>query len=110
MRSHDSVFLLTLFLADLVPLYSVPPSSPHPPPTTPEIPVSFLRFEPLCTCSVFMISDFDIASRLHLLFLAGAGGGAALEAYGRSQARDQIGAAAASPHHTHSNSGSELHL
>ena len=31
-------------------------------------------------------------------------------AYGGSQARDPIGAAAASPHWSHSNTGSELHL
>ena len=37
------------------------------------------------------------------LFLGGWGG----VAYGSSQARGQIGAAAASLHHSHSNSGSE---
>ena len=31
-------------------------------------------------------------------------------AYGSSQARDQIGATAASLHHSHSNMGSEPHL
>ena len=31
-------------------------------------------------------------------------------AHGGSQARGQIGAVAAGPHHSHSNSGSELHL
>ena len=31
-------------------------------------------------------------------------------AYGRSQARGPIGAAAACLHHSHSNAGSELHL
>ena len=32
------------------------------------------------------------------------------EAYGSSQARGRIGAAAAGLHHSHSNTGSELHL
>ena len=32
------------------------------------------------------------------------------KAYGNSQARGQIGAPAASLHHSHSNMGSELHL
>jgi len=31
-------------------------------------------------------------------------------AYGGSRAKGQIGAAAAGPHHSHSNVGSELHL
>ena len=35
---------------------------------------------------------------------------AALTAYGGSQARGRIGAAAAGLHHSHSNSGSERHL
>ena len=35
---------------------------------------------------------------------------AALVAYGGSQARDHIGAAAAGLRHSHSNAGSELHL
>ena len=35
---------------------------------------------------------------------------AAPEAYGSSQSRGQIGAAAASLHHSHSNVGSEPHL
>ena len=47
-----------------------------------------------------------ISRILHIYFLIFS----ATEAYGSSQARDQISVAAASLHHSHSNTGSEPHL
>ncbi|WP_447305893.1 hypothetical protein, partial [Escherichia coli] len=52
----------------------------------------------------FSIGLFGFFLLLLLLFRA------ALKAYGRSQARGQIGAVAAGLHHSHSNSGSKPHL
>ena len=54
--------------------------------------------------ATFTCEIFNIVKTFFFLFMA------ALVAYGSSQVRGRIEATAASRHHSHSNTGSELHL
>ena len=75
--------------------------------------VAFQLQEKLCTLAVAAALKFGFRIRVKSVFTLFWGGGffrAIPLAYGGSQARGQVGAAAAGLHHSHSNAGSELRL